>query len=103
MASSLGKRHVLPSALLRFFEFLGVLRPFQVFWQAEHHALGSIYEPPPADFNLRRYRHWLPRGPNGRSRPRPNQNHARLYLAPFNLCIFEGTYLERPSGNWVGK
>eukprot|EP00965_Chrysotila_dentata_P216392 6189347-Pleurochrysis_carterae.AAC.1 len=50
----------------------------------------------------RRFRHWLPCGPIGRSGP-PNQNHARLHLACINLFIFYGIYLERPSGDWAGK
>eukprot|EP00965_Chrysotila_dentata_P255433 6212222-Pleurochrysis_carterae.AAC.2 len=40
----------------------------------------------PQDSNLRRYRHWLPRGPIGRSGP-PNQNHARLHLAVITPTI----------------
>eukprot|EP00965_Chrysotila_dentata_P134997 4464945-Pleurochrysis_carterae.AAC.8 len=49
----------------------------------------------------RRYRHWLPGGPIGCSGP-PDWNHARLHLACINLLIFNGIYLDRPSGNRAG-
>eukprot|EP00965_Chrysotila_dentata_P128402 4245706-Pleurochrysis_carterae.AAC.1 len=52
--------------------------------------------------SIKRYRHRLPRGPIGRSGP-PNVNLAQLHLACTYLCIFDGIYPERPSGNRAGS
>eukprot|EP00965_Chrysotila_dentata_P211643 6186569-Pleurochrysis_carterae.AAC.1 len=41
--------------------------------------------------NTRRYRHWLPRSPIGRSGP-PAWNHASLQLACINLVALYGIY-----------